>query len=106
MDQLTEKLIQGCRVLADDGQGDLIWGHVSARASNVPDRILMKPAGIGLEEMTRDEVITVDLAGDRIAGARPAGDPGRGPHPSATCRRVQFALQAAAGDRARGRHVL
>jgi L-fuculose-phosphate aldolase len=71
MDQLTEKLIQGCRVLADDGQGDLIWGHVSARASNVPDRILMKPAGIGLEEMTRDEVITVDLAGDRTAGARP-----------------------------------
>ncbi len=71
MDQLTEKLIQGCRVLADDGQGDLIWGHVSARASNIPDRILMKPAGIGLEEMTRDEVITVDLSGDRTAGARP-----------------------------------
>ncbi len=71
MDQLAEKLIQGCRVLADDGQGDLIWGHVSARASNIPDRILMKPAGIGLEEMTRDEVITVDLSGDRTAGARP-----------------------------------
>jgi ribulose-5-phosphate 4-epimerase/fuculose-1-phosphate aldolase len=31
----------------------------------------MKPAGIGLEEMTRDDVITVDLAGDRTAGARP-----------------------------------
>lgn len=71
MDQLTEKLIQGCRILADDGQGDLIWGHVSARASNIPGRILMKPAGIGLEEMTRDEVITIDLAGDRTAGARP-----------------------------------
>ena len=71
MDQLTEKLIQGCRILADDGQGDLIWGHVSVRASNVPERILMKPAGIGLEEMTRDEVITVDLAGDKTEGKRP-----------------------------------
>lgn len=71
MDQLAEKLIQGCRVLADDGQGDMIWGHVSARASNIPGRIFMKPAGIGLEEMTRDEVITVDLAGDRTGGARP-----------------------------------
>ena len=71
MDQLAEKLIQGCRVLADDGQGDLIWGHVSARASNIPGRILMKPGGIGLEEMTRDEVITVDLAGDKTEGKRP-----------------------------------
>jgi L-fuculose-phosphate aldolase len=71
MDQLAEKLIQGCRSLADDGQGDMIWGHVSARASNIPGRIFMKPAGIGLEEMTRDEVITVDLAGDHTGGARP-----------------------------------
>ena len=71
MDQLAEKLIQGCRVLADDGQGDLIWGHVSVRASNVPDRILMKPAGIGLEEMSRDEVIAVDLTGDKTDGTRP-----------------------------------
>lgn len=71
MDRLVEKLIQGCRILADEGQGDLIWGHVSARASNIPDRILMKPAGIGLEEMTEEAVISVDLDGERSAGSRP-----------------------------------
>lgn len=70
-DQLADKLVQGCRILADDGQGDLIWGHVSARGSNVPDRILMKPAGIGLEEMSREEIISVDLSGERTAGQRP-----------------------------------
>ena len=57
--------------MADEGQGDLIWGHVSARASNIPDRILMKPAGIGLEEMTPEAVIDVDLDGERTSGSRP-----------------------------------
>lgn len=70
-DQLVEKLIQAGKVLADEGQGDLIWGHVSARASGRPDHILMKPAGIGLEEMDGDDVITVDLAGERTSGNRP-----------------------------------
>jgi L-ribulose-5-phosphate 4-epimerase len=71
MDQLTERLIQGCRILADDGQGDLIWGHVSARHAGRPDHILMKPAGIGLEEMADDTLISVDLAGERTSGDRP-----------------------------------
>jgi len=71
VDALAEKLAQACKVLADDGQGDLIWGHVTARTSARPDRLLMKPAGIGLEEMGRDDVITVDLAGERISGTRP-----------------------------------
>lgn len=71
MDQLAEKLVQGCKVLADDGQGDLIWGHVAARSPSRPECILMKPAGIGLEEMECDDIITVDLAGERIGGNRP-----------------------------------
>lgn len=71
MDALAEKLAQACKVLADDGQGDLIWGHVTARSTNRPDRLLMKPAGIGLEEMERDEVITVDLGGEQTSGTRP-----------------------------------
>lgn len=68
---LADKLVQGCRVLADDGQGDLIWGHVSARDHRRPDILLMKPAGIGLEEMNRDAVINVDLSGERTSGTRP-----------------------------------
>jgi L-fuculose-phosphate aldolase len=71
MDRLAEKLVQGCRVLADDGQGDLIWGHVSVRDPARPDHILMKPAGIGLEEMSDDAIISVDLSGTRTSGERP-----------------------------------
>ncbi|HEV8392212.1 MAG TPA: class II aldolase/adducin family protein [Dongiaceae bacterium] len=71
MDALAEKLAQACKVLADDGQGDLIWGHVTARTAARPDRLLMKPAGIGLEEMEREEVITVDLGGEQTSGTRP-----------------------------------
>jgi L-ribulose-5-phosphate 4-epimerase len=70
-DQLAEKLVQGCRILADDGQGDLIWGHVSARQTARPDHIIMKPAGIGLEEMAEDAIISVDLSGERTGGERP-----------------------------------
>jgi L-ribulose-5-phosphate 4-epimerase len=71
MDQLAERLVQGCRILADDGQGDLIWGHVSARHAARSDYILMKPAGIGLEEMADDALISVDLSGERRSGDRP-----------------------------------
>jgi L-fuculose-phosphate aldolase len=70
-DALADKLAQACQVLADDGQGDLIWGHVTARAPDRPDRLLMKPAGIGLEEMARDDAIIVDLGGEQVAGTRP-----------------------------------
>jgi L-fuculose-phosphate aldolase len=71
MDKLAEKLAQACKVLADDGQGDLIWGHVTARAADRPEHLLMKPAGVGLEEMGREDVITVDLGGERTSGTRP-----------------------------------
>lgn len=70
-DALAEKLTQACKVLADDGQGDLIWGHMTARTLSRPDRLLMKPAGIGLEEMAPGETIIVDLDGEQVAGARP-----------------------------------
>jgi L-fuculose-phosphate aldolase len=69
-DSVADKLVEGCHVLADDGQGDLIWGHVSVRDPARTDRLLMKPAGIGLEELSRDDVIAVDLDGERTRGTR------------------------------------
>src|SRR5690349_22152113 len=70
-DSVADKLVEGCCGLADDGQGDLMWGHVSVRDPARPDRLLMKPAGIGLEEMRRDEVIAIGLDGERTSGVRP-----------------------------------
>lgn len=56
------------RVLAHEGQGDYVAGHVSLRLPDAPDRFLMKPAGLGLEEMTAENIITVDIEGNKVAG--------------------------------------
>lgn len=46
-----ENLTYGCKVLALEGQGDIIWGHVTLRTSDDPERLYMKPATMGLEEV-------------------------------------------------------
>ena len=51
-DTLREKLINAGRVLVDEGQGDYVWGHISARLPDGSGRFLMKPGCIGLEELT------------------------------------------------------
>ena len=70
-DKLREKLINGGRVLVDEGQGDYVWGHISARLPNDPGKFLMKPGCLGIEEMTADNIITVDIEGEKIAGDWP-----------------------------------
>ena len=62
-DALREKLINAGRVLVDEGQGDYVWGHISARLPDKPNRFLMKPGCLGIEEMTQDNIITVDIEG-------------------------------------------
>jgi L-fuculose-phosphate aldolase len=65
---LKEKLVQGCRILAMEGQGDFIWGHVTVRYPDRPDRVLMKPHMMGLNDITPDDVITVDIDGNKVEG--------------------------------------
>jgi L-ribulose-5-phosphate 4-epimerase len=69
--ELRAKLVNAGRVLALEGQGDYVAGHVSVRLPDEPRRFLMKPAGIGLEEMRPDNIITVDLDGRKRDGAMP-----------------------------------
>ncbi|MFL5063254.1 MAG: class II aldolase/adducin family protein [Xanthobacteraceae bacterium] len=68
-DVLRETLTNAGRVLASEGQGDYVAGHISVRVPNAPERFLMKPAGIGLEEMTADNIITVDIEGKKVEGS-------------------------------------
>jgi len=68
---LRERLVDAGRVLALEGQGDYVAGHVSVRLPDRPDRFLMKPAGIGLEEMRPDNIITVDIDGRKLDGNMP-----------------------------------
>jgi len=66
---MKELLANACRVLAFGGQRDGIWGHVTLRLPE-GDRFLMKPHEMGLEEIMADDVITVTLDGQKVAGHR------------------------------------
>jgi L-fuculose-phosphate aldolase len=68
---LKDKLVQGCRILAMEGQGDFIWGHVTIRHPERPDRFLMKPHMMGLNDIMSDDIITVDIDGNKVEGERP-----------------------------------
>jgi ribulose-5-phosphate 4-epimerase/fuculose-1-phosphate aldolase len=68
---LREKLVNAGRVLVSEDQGDYVAGHVTLRLPEDGGLFLMKPAGIGLEEMTPDNIITVDLEGERVGGSMP-----------------------------------
>lgn len=62
-DALREKLVDAGRVLVSEHQGDYVAGHVTLRLPGGDGRFLMKPAGIGFEEMTPEGIITVDREG-------------------------------------------
>lgn len=49
------------------GQGDLTLGHVSARGPE--DSIYMKRSGLGLNEVTPDDVLAIDSTGIKLEGA-------------------------------------
>lgn len=59
-----------CRVLAEADQGDLIWGHVSARDPHGRG-VWMKPSGLGFEEVDAGDVLLVSWEGNVLAGDRP-----------------------------------
>ena len=68
MEKYKKLLADAGRVLAHEKQGDYVAGHVSLRHPDDPNLFLMKPAGIGLEEMTDENIITVDIEGNKISG--------------------------------------
>ena len=109
-DQLRMTLADAGRVLAMEGHGDYVAGHISVRLPGNPGRFLMKPAGIGIEEMRPDNIITVDIEGDKVDGAMPRHNEVyihsevlrarsdvtlRDPQPSHACRGVLLARPAA-----------
>jgi ribulose-5-phosphate 4-epimerase/fuculose-1-phosphate aldolase len=67
MDELRQLVATGCRVLASVGQGDMIWGHVSARDPGGRG-VWMKAAGLGFEEVTAADVLLVSWDGEVLEG--------------------------------------
>ncbi len=67
---LREQVAWSCRMLAMGGHGDYTLGHVSARATGGP-QVLMKPNGLGLEEVTPSDVLALEMDGTRVSGVGP-----------------------------------
>ena len=70
LDALLDQLVTACRILGSEGQGDMVWGHLSVRDPGGRG-LWMKAAGLGLEEVTRDDLVLVDREGTVLAGERP-----------------------------------
>jgi ribulose-5-phosphate 4-epimerase/fuculose-1-phosphate aldolase len=66
-DELRREVALGCRILGDAEQGDLVWGHVSAR--DPEDRgVWMKAATLGFDEVGPGDVLLVDRDGSVLEG--------------------------------------
>ena len=60
------RLAMAHRVLFVAGQSHLVYGHASARH---PDgRLLVKPRGLGLQEITPDDLAEMDADGRQVSG--------------------------------------
>lgn len=70
-DSLRDLVAAACRILFNEGHEHLYLGHVSARAEPGSDRFWVKPTGMGLGEVTADDLVLVGLDGTRLAGDRP-----------------------------------
>lgn len=64
----ARKIVRACRVLDAVGQGDLVWGHVSVRDA-LGRGVWLKGAHLGFDEVTEDDVILLDWAGNVLEGA-------------------------------------
>jgi len=67
--EVREQLVVACQILAASGQNDFVWGHVAARASDGAG-IWMKPAGLGMEEVSYQDLVLVSWGGAVLHGER------------------------------------
>jgi L-fuculose-phosphate aldolase len=67
IDELRDQVALGCRILDREEQGDLVWGHVSARDAEGRG-VWMKASTFGFDEVGREQVILVSWDGEVLAG--------------------------------------
>ncbi|HZD88985.1 MAG TPA: class II aldolase/adducin family protein [Pseudolabrys sp.] len=66
--EIKERLIWAGKVLVNEGQDDFTRGHISCRLPDDPTHFYMKAHSIGLDEITLDNMLTIDLEGNVVAG--------------------------------------
>jgi L-fuculose-phosphate aldolase len=65
---IKQQLVTAGKVLVAEGQDDFTRGHISFRLPDDPGRFFMKPHSIGLDEITMQNILTIDLDGNVVAG--------------------------------------
>jgi L-fuculose-phosphate aldolase len=67
-DEIKAKLIIAGKILVAEGQDDFTRGHISVRLPDNPALFFMKPHSVGLDEITLENILTIDLNGKVVAG--------------------------------------
>jgi L-fuculose-phosphate aldolase len=67
--ELRVKLALACNILAMEGHSDVSLGHASARDPGA-QQYWIKASGLGLEEVTADDLLLMDLEGNKLWGDR------------------------------------
>jgi len=67
-DEIKRTLILAGKILVAEGQDDFTRGHISMRLPDDAALFMMKPHSIGLDELTLDNILTIDLDGNVTAG--------------------------------------
>ena len=66
--EIKEKMIWAGKVLVNEGQDDFTRGHISVRLPDNPSLFFMKCHSVGLDEITAENILTIDLEGKVVAG--------------------------------------
>jgi L-fuculose-phosphate aldolase len=66
---IKQELIAAGEVLVAEGQDDFTRGHISFRLPDNPKFFFMKAHSIGLDEITMQNILTIDLDGKVVAGS-------------------------------------
>jgi L-fuculose-phosphate aldolase len=66
--EIKEKMIWAGKVLVNEGQDDFTRGHISVRLPDNPSLFFMKCHSLGLDEITAENILTIDLEGNVVAG--------------------------------------
>ena len=65
---LKQQMVMAGKVLVAEGHDDFTRGHISMRLPDNPKLFFMKPHSVGLDEITMQNILTIDLEGNVVAG--------------------------------------
>ena len=67
-DEIKQTMIWAGKVLVAEGQDDFTRGHISVRLPDDPALFFMKAHSIGLDEIAMENILTIGLDGEVVAG--------------------------------------